>query len=82
MMICLIRAGLVLIRSEIWKSCLIARDDYTLEVMKTFPKRSKGDKKDDPAFQDEPLPSLNKKQTNGISSVTKSFKSKKERKEG
>ena len=55
MMMCLIRAGSVLIRSEIWKFFLIARDGYTREVIKMFPKRSKGDKKDDPAFQNEPL---------------------------
>ena len=55
MMICLIRAGSVLIRSEIWKFFLIARDCYTCEVIKKSPKISKGNKKDDPAFRDEPL---------------------------
>ena len=69
MMNCLIRAGSVLIRSEIWKFFLIARDGYTREVIKTFPKRNKGDKKDDPAFQNDPLPSLKKKQNSGISSL-------------
>ena len=76
MMMCLIRAGSVLIRSEIWKFFLIARDGYTREVIKSFPKRSKRDKKDDPAFQDEPHQSLYKKQNSGIPSVTKNFKSK------
>ena len=71
MMMCLIRAGSLLIRSDIWKFILIARDGNTREVIKTFPKRNKRDKKDDPAFQNEPLPSLKKKQNSGISSVTK-----------
>ena len=58
MMVCLIKAGSVFIRSEIWKFFLIARDGYTHEVIKKSPKRSKGNKKDDVAFRDEPLQSL------------------------
>ena len=34
MMICLIRGGSVIIRSEIWKCFLTARDGYTREVIK------------------------------------------------
>ena len=50
-------------------------------MIKTFPKRREKDKKDDPAFQDEPLQSLNKKQKSGIPSVTKkNFKSKQKEK--
>ena len=55
MRMCLIRAGSVIIRSELWKFFLIARDGYTCEVIKTFPKRNKSEEKDDPAFQNEPL---------------------------
>ena len=75
MIVCLIRAGSVLIRSEIWKFFLTARDGYTREVIKTFPKRSKKDRKDDPAFQDEPLSSLYEKQNSDLPSATKNFKS-------
>ena len=49
-------------------------------MIKTFPKRNKRDEKDDLAFQNEPLLCLKKKQNSGISSVTTSFKSKKEEK--
>ena len=62
MMVCLIKAGSVFIRSEIWKFFLIARDGYTREEIKKSPKRSKGNKKDDLAFQDEPLQKLCNKQ--------------------
>ena len=41
MMMCLIRAGLVLVRSEIWKFFLIARDGYTREVIKKSQKEAK-----------------------------------------
>ena len=57
-----------------------ARDGYTCEVIKMFPKRSKKDKKDDPAFQDELLQLLNKRQNSGFPSVTKNFKPKQKEK--
>ena len=38
MMVCLIRAGSVIIRSEIWKFFLTARDGYTREVIKYLQK--------------------------------------------
>ena len=50
-----------------------------MRSLKRFQKEVK-EIKDNPAFQDEPLQSLNKKQNSGISSITKSFKSKKEEK--
>ena len=78
MMVCLIKAGSVFIRSEIWKFFLIARDGYTREVIKKSPKRSKGNKKDDLAFQDEPLQKLCKKQESSISENTVCLKSNKE----
>ena len=62
------------------KFFFIAGDGYTREGIKTSPKRNKRDKKEDPAFQNEPLPSLQKKQNSAISSFTKSFKCKKEEK--
>ena len=80
MMVCLIRAGSVIIRSEIWKFFFTARDGYTREVIKSSSKRNKKDENDDYAFQNEPLPGFKRKQNSGISSTTKSFKSKKERK--
>ena len=79
-MVCLIKAGSVFIRSEIWKFFLIARDGYTREVIKKSPKRSKGNKNDDVAFRVEPLQSLCKKQDSGISANTKSLRSNKEEK--
>ena len=60
-MICLIRAGSVIIRSEIWKFFLTARDGYTREVIKSSPKRNKREEKDDPAFRNKPLPCLKRK---------------------
>ena len=54
---------------------MTTRDGYTREVIKTFPKRSKKDRKDDPAFQDEPLSSLYEKQNSDLPSATKNFKS-------
>ena len=80
MMICLISAGWVIIRSEIWKFFLTARDGYTREVIKSSSKRNKKDENDDSAFQNEPLPGLiiKRKQNSGISATTISFKSKKE----
>ena len=48
---------------------------------KKFSKKKWRRQKDDPAFHDDSLPSLKKKQNSGISLVTKSFKSKKEEKE-
>ena len=41
MIVCLIKAGSVIIRSEIWKAFLTARDGYAREVIKKSPKRSK-----------------------------------------
>ena len=80
MMVCLIKAGFVFIRSKIWKLFLIARDGYTREVIKKSPKRSKGNKKDDLAFQDEPLQKLCNKQDSSISANTISLKSNKKEK--
>ena len=76
MIVCLIKAGSVIIRSEIWKAFLTNRDGYTREVIKKSPKRSKKAKKDDPAFKDEPLQNVNRKQDSYFSLVTKNFKSK------
>ena len=45
MIMCLIRAGTVLIRSEIWKFFLTARNGYTREVIKTFQNQVKKIKK-------------------------------------
>ena len=67
MMVCLIKAGSVIIRSEIWKFFLTARDGYTREVIKKFPKRRKGNEKEDFAFQNEPLRKTCKKQESSIS---------------
>ena len=67
MMVCLIKAGSVVIRSEIWKFFLTARDGYTREVIKKFPKRRKGNEKEDFAFQNEPLRKTCKKQESSIS---------------
>jgi len=80
MMVCLIKAASVFFRSEIWKFFLIARDGYTREVIKKSPKRSKGNKKDDLAFQDEPLQKLCNKQDSSISANTISLKSNKKEK--
>ena len=80
MMICLIRAGSVIIRSEIWKFFLTARDGYTREVIKSSSKRNKRDENDDHAFQNEPLPGLKRIQNRSISSGTTNLKSKKEEK--
>ena len=63
MMVCLIRAGSVIIRSEIWKFFLTARDGYTREVIKSSSKRNKKNESEDSAFQDETLPCLKRKQT-------------------
>ena len=63
MMICLIRAGSVIIRSEIWKFFLTATDGYTHEVIKSCSKRNKRDEKDNFAFQNEPLLGLKKNKT-------------------
>ena len=71
MIVCLIKAGSVIIRSEIWKAFLTARDGYTREVIKKSPKRSKKAKKDDVAFKDEPLQNVNRKQDSCFSLVTK-----------
>ena len=62
---------------------LTARDGCTCEVIKSSSKRNIRDEKDDPPFQNEPLPGLKRKQNSGISSVisvTTSLKSKKEEK--
>ena len=67
MMVCLIRAGSVIIRSEIWKFFLTARDGYTREGIKSSSKRNKRDENEDSAFQNEPLPSLKRKQNSGFS---------------
>ena len=61
MIICLIRAGSVIIRSDIWKFFLTARDGYTREVVKTSSKKDQEDDSDDAAFQDETLPTMKKK---------------------
>ena len=55
-------------------------DGYTCEVIKKSPKRSKANQKEGPAFRDEPLQIVCKKQDSGISVNTKSLKSKKEEK--
>ena len=78
MMVCLIRAGSVIIRSEIWKFFLTARDGYTREVIKSSSKRNKRDENEDSVFQDEPLPCLKRKQNKGFSVTTTSFKTNKE----
>ena len=44
MMVCLIRADSVIIRSEIWKFFLTARDGYTREVIKSSSKRNNKNK--------------------------------------
>ena len=67
MMNCLIRAGSVRVRSKIWKFFVIARDGYKQEVLTTSSKRNKSNKKDDFAFHNEPLPSVQKKQTSDVS---------------
>ena len=61
MIICLIRAGSVIIRSDIWKFFLTARDGYTREVVKTSSKKDQGDDSDDVAFQDEAIPKMKKR---------------------
>ena len=61
MIICLIRAGSVIIRSDIWKFFLTARDGYTREVVKTSSKKDQEDDSDDAAFQDETLPTMKKR---------------------
>ena len=63
MMVCLIKAGSVIIRSETWKFFLTARDGYTREVVKTSSNKDQGDDSDDVAFQDEALPKNEKKNT-------------------
>ena len=60
MIICLIRAGSVIIRSDIWKFFLTARDGYTREVVKTSSKKDQEDDSDDVAFQDE-TPTMKKR---------------------
>ena len=57
------------------------RDGYTHEVIKSTSKRNKRDEKDDPAFQNEPLPDLKRIQNRSIYSVTTNLKSKKEEKQ-
>ena len=66
MMVCLIRAGSVIIRSEIWKFFLTARDGYTREVIKSSSKRNKKNESEDSAFQDEALPCLKRIQNKGF----------------
>ena len=61
MIVCLIRAGSVFIRSETWKFFLTARDGYTREVVKSYPKKDQGNDSDDLAFQDEALPKMEKR---------------------
>ena len=78
MIVCLIRAGSVVIRSEIWKFFLTARDGYTREVIKSSSKKNKKNESDDPAFQDEVLPSLNRKQKQDFSKTATNFKTNKE----
>jgi hypothetical protein len=80
MIVCLIRAGSVIIRSEIWKFFLTARDGYTREVIKSSSKRNKKNESDDSAFQDEALPSEKRKQNKGFSKTATNFKTKKEAK--
>ena len=63
MMVCLIKAGSVIIRSEIWKYFLTARDGYSREVIKSTPKRNLENDSDDSAFQDEALPKMKKNTT-------------------
>ena len=65
MIVCLIRAGSVVIRSETWKFFLTARDGYTREVIKSSPKKNQGNDSDDLALQDEALPSMKRKQHKG-----------------
>ena len=77
MMVCLIRAGSVIIRSEIWKFFLTARDGYTREIIKSSSKRNKNNESEDSAFQDEALPCFKRKQNKGSSVITTSFKTNK-----
>ena len=75
MMVCLIRAGSVIIRSEIWKYFLTARDGYSREVIKSIPKHNLENDSDDLAFQDEALPKIKKKkQHKGHSKPATNFK--------
>ena len=78
MMVCLIKAGSVIIRSEIWKYFLTARDGYSREVIKSTPKRNLENDSDDSAFQDEALPKM-KKENNvkGILNLQRTSKSTK-----
>ena len=75
MIVSLIRAGSVVIRSEIWKYFLTARDGYTREVIKSIPKHNLENDSDDLAFQDEALPEMKKrKQRKGHSKSSTNFK--------
>ena len=75
MMVCLIRAGSVIIRSEIWKYFLTARDGYTIEVIKSIPKNNQENDSDDLAFQDEALPKMKKRtQRKGYSKLSTNSK--------
>ena len=74
MIVCLIRAGSVIIRSEIWKYFLTARDGYTREVIKSIPKNNQENDGNDLAFQDEALPKMKKrKQCKGFSKPATNF---------
>ena len=77
MIVCLIRAGSVVIRSETWKFFRTARDGYTREVIKSSPKKNQGNDSDDLAFQDEALPSMKRKQHKSYSKTTTNFKTNK-----
>ena len=75
MMVCLIKAGSVIIRSEIWKYFLTARDGYSREVIKSTPKRNLENDSDDSAFQDEALPKMKKRtQRKGYSKLSTNSK--------
>ena len=75
MMVCLIKAGSVIIRSEIWKYFLTARDGYSREVIKSTPKHNLENDSDDSAFQDEALPKMKKRtQRKGYSKLSTNSK--------
>ena len=52
----LIRAGSVIIRSEIWKMYPTARDGYKCEIIKSSPKQSKRKQNEDDAFRTKVWP--------------------------
>ena len=67
-------SGSVVIRSEIWKYFLTARDGYTREVIKSIPKNNQENDSDDLAIQDEALPKMKKrKQRKGFSKPATNF---------